>query len=124
MVEVSRRWFMGGALGVAAAAVMPLGAAYDAVLYGDGIHDDTAALQALFDGRPVYVKNDGVVLKSNDGHISLKGGNYKISETLNIAPGKTIQLAGLHIDCKNLPEGRCLFWFNRHLSCHYPTHSG
>ena len=29
------------------------------VLYGDGVHDDTVALQAWFDGKPVFWANSG-----------------------------------------------------------------
>jgi hypothetical protein len=55
-----------GIAGAAIAAVIPFksepeyvyledfGAVYDSpILYGDGIHDDTDALQALIDGKPV-----------------------------------------------------------------------
>lgn len=39
------------------------------VLYGDGVHDDTAALQAWFDGRPVMwrgeVRQGGVIMNGS-----------------------------------------------------------
>jgi hypothetical protein len=45
-------------------------------LWGDGIHDDTAALQAWLDGRPV-IRGDGSMV----GRV-LSGGSYRVSETI------------------------------------------
>jgi hypothetical protein len=50
------------------------------ILWGDGEHDDTEALQAIFDGREVIVKSSATVdLKV------IKGLTAKSSETLIIS---------------------------------------
>jgi hypothetical protein len=54
------------------------------LLYGDGEHDDTAALQALFTGQPVKAATTGDTFLPlyKDGWAMLKGGSYKLSEPL------------------------------------------
>lgn len=53
-------------------------------LWGDGQHDDTAALQALIDGRRVYSELERREVQMPDGRIHLHGGTYRISEAINI----------------------------------------
>lgn len=48
-------------------------------LYGDGIHDDTAALQAWFDGKTVIDRRTGFLLGS-----VLSYGHYKMTDTLQL----------------------------------------
>ena len=50
------------------------------VLYGDGLHDDTPALQAFFDGGPVLVDGE-LVTESNR---ILRNGSYIVSETVHL----------------------------------------
>lgn len=64
--------------------VLPVTDGYAATLYGDGERDDAPALQALFDGKPVLVKSDNVVVKSGGGTIYLRGGEYYLSGTVEL----------------------------------------
>lgn len=52
-------------------------------LWGDGMHDDTLALQAIFDGKPVF----GAEPFSEGGSVYLSGGIYRISSTILIGAG-------------------------------------
>lgn len=48
------------------------------VLYGDGYHDDTEALQALINGKPVLF--NGRILKAESNTVYLPAGTFNISE--------------------------------------------
>jgi len=93
---LSRRKFLKG-LGAATVAV-PLSqiAVVERlpVLYGDNIHDDTVALQALLDGKPVKLKSDGSVWKQvfKRGHpyVYLPEGLYRITNTLTVKRGLSL----------------------------------
>jgi hypothetical protein len=90
-MNLSRRGFLTGMVAVAAvtaAAALPLPSfASVPTLWGDGEHDDTEALQALLDGKPII--RDGVLLEP-DGHgIRLIGGVYQVSDTLHIRTPRT-----------------------------------
>lgn len=50
------------------------------ILFGDGIRDDTAALQALFSGKP-FINMEGYL---QIGGILKSGGTHKITETIVI----------------------------------------
>lgn len=54
------------------------------ILYGDGMHDDTEALQALFNGEQV-VTPDGEFIGKRNGVIELRGGAYQIFEPLTLS---------------------------------------
>lgn len=80
-MELSRRGFLTGVIAVGAVAALPALASDMPILYGDGVHDDTAALQAFIDGKPVI--RDGVVYRCDgDEPVVLHGGIYEISDTL------------------------------------------
>ena len=85
MVDVSRRLFLGGALALAGAAVLAETEALASVprIVGDGVHDDTAGLQALLNGAPVRIEND-VVSVPAEGVILLQAGTYLITNPLLI----------------------------------------
>jgi hypothetical protein len=84
-MEVSRRSFLGGALALTAAAQLP-SALYASVplIYGDGVHDDTAGLQAALDGKPFKVVGKGVYIVDHKGFIHLQDGAFKLTDTLHI----------------------------------------
>ena len=85
MTELSRRSFLRGALTVTAIAVAPKILTIPAVpiLYGDGVHDDTNALQTLFNGETVSI--EGEFFKVSSG--VFKGGKFLISDAINIPGG-------------------------------------
>ena len=77
----SRRWLFGAALALVAVPPLRARAATVPVLYGDGIHDDTAGLQALLDGNPVMI--DGAVVR-RDEPATVMNRTFVISDTLVI----------------------------------------
>lgn len=59
-------------------------------LWGDGIHDDTEALQTLFNGG--YVKNAGMATAENfGGRIFVSNGRFLTSATLVLEGQATLQ---------------------------------
>lgn len=86
MTSITRRVFLGGTLSVVAASYVH--AEPIPMLYGDGIHDDTVAIQALFDRKPVNIVNDTItvwrshtVLAGVHG-MSMTGGEFRISRPI------------------------------------------
>lgn len=64
------------------------------ILWGDGVHDDTAALNALFSNSKAIVKKaDGGVFRDK----TLTGGTYKISDTINITAEEDVTITSAHI---------------------------
>jgi len=51
------------------------------ILYGDGVADDTEALQALMNGKQVFDK-DGNELLVEAGFVRVPSGRYNLSDTL------------------------------------------
>src|SRR5690242_8948130 len=84
--SISRRTFFGGAIALAAASALPLSAFAEPVplICGDGVHDDTAGLQALLDGKPFRVASGApnVVYRNTGGDVYITGGTYRITEAL------------------------------------------
>jgi hypothetical protein len=78
-MQLSRRSFLGGILSVSAVAVAPL--AHVPRIVGDGIHDDTAGLQAAFDGAPFEA--DGFVMQ-RAGRLVISGGMFRTTGPLNL----------------------------------------
>lgn len=77
---------MRGVLAAGAIAVIPIKWAYQKVryrLYGDGVTDDTEALQALLDGEPVIMPNGRKVRYHLDGEIvHLDAGVYRVTRSI------------------------------------------
>lgn len=61
-------------------------AGWSPTLHGDGVHDDTAALRALFNGRPYHDATKGRLHVRHDGAFVLTGGTYRITDTVAIEP--------------------------------------
>jgi polygalacturonase len=95
-MDVSRRSFLGGALALSAAVALP-GAAFAAAptIYGDGIHDDTAGLQAALDGKAFRCVGEAVV-RNAGGSIYISGGSYLLSHTLLVRKDATIYGGHFH----------------------------
>ena len=81
----SRRSFMVGA-GALLFAQPKLILSQVPILWGDGEHDDTDALSALFTGKPVKTMG-GDTFRSlfEDGWAALNGGQYLITDTIKTA---------------------------------------
>jgi hypothetical protein len=98
-MNLTRRIFLGGTLAIAATKFV-FAEENLPTLYGDGIQDDTIALQTLFDGGKIRLANQGTYLCGiNPHHISLTGGRYIISKPLYIGGEKRpfLELKNLHI---------------------------
>lgn len=78
----SRRSFLGGALALSAIVVVPsIGFGKELpCIYGDGIHDDTAGLQALFDGEPFQVEGEGFLARQGE----IRGGRFAIGRPIHL----------------------------------------
>lgn len=95
-MNVKRRNFLKGSsalvAGAAALAALPALIKIAApqyftypTLYGDGLHDDTGALQAIYNGHKVIDARSGQVLQAtNKTPVVINGGIYKISDTIHI----------------------------------------
>ncbi len=72
----SRRSLLRAGAFTALAALIPARWAARATLprlYSNGRDDDTEALQALFDGRPVFDIRDNVIIGGEGQHFSIRG---------------------------------------------------
>lgn len=85
---ISRRNLLKGLLAapavVRASSLMPLWVPPALVLIGDGIADDSAALQAFFTGKPVRYRY--TTLRSSDGRIAMPQGVFALGTPLIISP--------------------------------------
>lgn len=81
-MNISRRSFLGGTLLLAATAKLGISAPLPS-LYGDGLHNDTAALKAMIAGDPFIVEGKSIVATNGE----LRGGKYLISETIDFKGG-------------------------------------
>lgn len=74
-----RQLFRFGAAAVLTAAVAPVASALSApTLWGDGEHDDTEALQAAIDGKPVKIAGETIMIREGE----FVGGIYAISRPI------------------------------------------
>ena len=95
---MNRRGFLGAMLAAAASpaivrasSLMPIYTP-PLVLWGDGIHDDTAALQALMDGKKVKRLFPGVAEAVGvSGGLLLSGGVFLVSNTITL-PARSIYM--------------------------------
>lgn len=106
MMDVSRRSFLGGALALTAASSLPLKAfALAPTIWGDGIHDDTAGLQAALDGKPFRVVGEGAFVISRDGEVFIGNGTYRLTDTLRLRGSIRATLRNFHMRWDSLPDG-------------------
>jgi hypothetical protein len=98
-MDISRRFFLRGALAVSAVSVLPsfdVLSAQIPTIVGDGIHDDADGLNALFAGKPFRCDLSGI--KVQDGFAQLNNGVFFIS--------KTVEIPEL---CERFAIDRCVF---------------
>lgn len=93
---MNRRQFLQGALAVGAVLAVPFKWAYEIVrhrLYADGVTDDTEAVQALLDGKPVLMP-DGVVqhVPSYQHMAKVPAGHYRIDDSIRLDGDKGLYL--------------------------------
>lgn len=127
-MNLSRRSFLRGvitcAAAVAVAKIAPLLPSLPKIV-GDGIHDDSPGLNALFAGEPFEAVADCVKV-SNANHITLSNGIFRLCQPLVIKRDFTIIMnsdfyfdgvEGPMLDCTSLKQGayiaNCGFWWER-----------
>ncbi len=94
MVELSRRFFLGGALSLLAVTTFEATVRNRSnmpIIYGDGIQDDSGGLNALFRNDPVIFDKDMIGVDSHKG-IHFHRGFYRIHNTLDIPSGTNIKI--------------------------------
>jgi hypothetical protein len=90
--RLSRRGFLGGLLAGAAIAAVPL--VRGLTLWGDGVHDDSEALQALLDGLPVWRPDGSLYETTKRGLIRADGLLCRMTRGLTINAGPERVLHG------------------------------
>lgn len=84
-LHLTRRGFVrASALVSAAAMAAPCLASAAPLLYGDGIHDDTDALERLFAGGAVTVVSPRVTAQFADGTVRLLNGKFHTRRPLRV----------------------------------------
>lgn len=97
-MNLSRRSFLRGVLSVAAVSSVPLIRAMPVmpIIYGDGIGDDTAGLQALFDGLPVDIRSDVIRLLAGE-HPIISGGIFRLTDGLVVSRGRSVTMSDCNL---------------------------
>jgi hypothetical protein len=107
-MDVSRRWFLGGAISLIAVSTFEVTAQCGNVprIYADNVHDDTSGLHALFHNEPVIFSQDDIgVGESRD--IVVHRGVYRVSRTIELPRGLVVRVEemvfrGIDLD-ENMP---------------------
>lgn len=96
MVELSRRFFLGGAIALVAAQTFKpsLNAMGNMpTIHGDGVTDDSYGLGCLFRNEPVIFNNDQIGVEEHKGVIFYKG-HFALERTVNLPKGAKIVMIG------------------------------
>jgi len=54
--------------------------------YGDGIHDDTAAVQAALDGKP-FISPNGALIRDTNGSLMFRSASIRLTDTIHLGHG-------------------------------------
>jgi hypothetical protein len=116
MIELNRRWFLGGAISlVAAQTFVPSVMAMKNLptIYGNGRDDDTSGLIALLNKDPVTFNKEQIGVESHGG-LRFHKGRFLISNTLNVPENSGLDMrtnypGGPVFDCSNLPDNFPVF---------------
>lgn len=105
MVELTRRFFLSGAISLLAAStfeVLPSMANLPRI-YADRKNDDTSGLGALFRREPVIFSRDNIGVDKHKG-ITFHTGRFKITQILELPPGLKVKVEGITLDLHELYE--------------------
>ena len=86
---MNRRKFFAG-LAALVTAPLALARPHRHRLYGDGVHDDTQAMQALFDGQRVVMPDGWIQQASRGCPIVLGCGSYRLTQALDVRDGNYV----------------------------------
>lgn len=105
MTELSRRLFLGGAVSLLAASTFSPGPSTANIprIWGDGQHDDTSGLGALFRRDPVVFSAEKIGVDSHKG-IVFHRGLFKITQTIEVPHEPNIKVESATFDLLDLPE--------------------
>ena len=116
MINTSRRRFLFGAAALALApalvraeSIMPISVPRLPKLYGDGIHDDTYALERHI--RSVHERG---------GAFDGRGQRFRITRSVNILLDSNVNIRSLALDGHDLPDGECFLRPNNPVADTYP----
>jgi hypothetical protein len=70
-------------------------------IMGDGVHDDTAGLQAALNCKQFVCDSD--LVQVTGSNVAIRGGRYFVTDTLTLHPNNrtTIHGADFHFDCQD-----------------------
>lgn len=106
MVELSRRFFLGGAISlIAAKTFVPSVSAMSNLptIYGDGKSDDTAGLGALFRREPVTFKKEMIGVDSHEG-LTFHKGHFVVTNSIHIPKDTNIDIESAMFIGDKLPD--------------------
>lgn len=102
MMDVSRRSFLGGALALTAARSIPFsGLGHVPLIWGDGVHDDWAGLQAALNGEPFRAVGNRVIAQNVGGKVLIHHGSFRLSRTLVVPESGAIWGGAFYSDDDN-----------------------
>jgi hypothetical protein len=114
-MEMSRRFFLGGAITLIAAQTFVPSVELMAnipTIYGDGNRDDSGGLSALFSNEPVTFNKEQIGVESHEG-IVFHNGNYAVSRTIVIPDEAKIKIERATFIAKDLEPDQVFFWLNK-----------
>lgn len=111
MMRASRRGFLFGAGSALLVAKPALHIGRLPKLYGDGLHDDTEAMNALVQGRPFKLADTGDTMRPLFGRtgegVALRGGHYLLTAPL-VVKVPSLSLIGLRLTARGRLHDRFL----------------
>lgn len=110
---MNRRSFLKGVFTVSAVAVVPMCPSYAAIpiLHGDGVSDDTAAIQAMVNGLPVMVEGEVVHCIGMD-LAYLRGGRFLVTDTIHVPLNGHLRISDCTVILTHFPVGAPVFWMH------------
>jgi hypothetical protein len=115
MVELSRRFFLGGAIALVAVQTFKPTLAIASnmpTIYGDGKNCDAAGFSALFGNEPVIFSKEQLGIDSHEGIIFYKG-NFKITKPIEILKDTLAKFEGkVYLNASELSIGDPLIIYN------------
>lgn len=118
-MQLTRRWFLGGAISLAAASVTQLPSGVGAVarelksgnkpqIWADGTHDDSHGIGALLRQEVVLLPTSGIIIHSHGG-CTIHQGNFRINTEVNVPPHAVFDIQSARFFGDNLESDQAFF---------------
>lgn len=115
MTDISRRFFLGGAISLVAAttfapsisAMMNL-----PTIYGDGVRDDTSGLYALLHNEPCTFNKEQIGVEKHEGIVFHKG-RFIVNKTIEIPAGLILKVEAPYFIGMELESNQPFFMCER-----------